>query len=169
MKKLSDQSELYQLNLPHLDVVLEEVFSVPGAHLLGPFYREPRTIGDLKSISLLSSEKIYTRLEEVILLAKDIECSANDFNRLQKNSVDEAVKILDVRVDRLLESPCLQGAVSLDELDIQRFICESNDSGQHVVAVCQDGKKSFSAAMFLKKHGLKKIKFLSGGLNAYVK
>ena len=164
---LSLTTTLSSLNIPHLNVVLEEAFSIPNSHLTGvePL-KEIDTIKDLIDKSILSEQTVWKRLEGVIDMSTDIEVSCETLaDQLSKK--DGQPIILDVREPWEFDICHLEDSLLGRKLDLEGFINELRSSKKEVVAVCHHGVRSFSAAMYLKQQGIDKVKSLAGGLDRW--
>lgn len=160
-------TSLSTLNIPHLGVVLEEVFSIPSAHLTGV---DPLkgivTIQNLIDQSILTEPTVWKRLEGVVRMSKGIEISCEELAEKLMNSEKRPI-ILDVREKWEFDICHLEDSLLHRELDLGGFIGELRVSEKEVVAVCHHGVRSFSAAMYLKQQGLNKVKSLAGGLDRW--
>lgn len=168
-KPLELTTPLSALNIPHLSVVLEEVFSIPSSFLTGV---DPvitiKTIKDLIDQSILPERTIWKRLEGVISMSEEIELSCEQLAEQLKQEHSRPI-VLDVREKWEFELCHLEDSLLGSEIDLQGFIEEVRCSKKQVVAVCHHGIRSFSAAMYLKQQGVANVKSLSGGLDRWAK
>ena len=160
-------TKLSSLNIPHLGLVLEEAFSIPGSLLTGvdPSKRID-TIKDLIDQSILAEDIILKRLEGVIKMSSDIEISCEALARHLAGDEPQPV-ILDVREKWEFDICHIEGSLLGRELELDAFIQNMRTSGKEVIAVCHHGVRSFSAAMYLKQQGIENVKSLAGGLDRW--
>src|SRR5690606_24566900 len=93
--RIVDETRLSELNIPHLDVVLDEIFHLPSPEVFPGAPPLPETVGELIARSGLSRGKVTSLLEEVRVRATDIEIEPQELVALLGGK--EQVVLLDVR------------------------------------------------------------------------
>lgn len=155
-------TKLKDLKIPHLDVVLAEIFHIPPLELWQPADGEyPKSVGDLAvHLPHQATESVLAKLREIIKDSQAAELNAEGFLQQPKGSF----VILDVRDvgEDLPVQPVLQLSTYAD--DLERLLSELKNIAGSIVCVCDHGSKAFSVAMFLRSTGIDNVYFLNGGI-----
>lgn len=146
--------QIADIDLTYPDLVLEEIFFIPADdHLAGT--RRPVTIADLAEICGRTPEVVWHRLHEIEKTSRGIvvDTLAECANRLAivRKSGQEPL-LFDVRfADRLSTEP-IAGALHLPTMTSPEWQ-EAYSAGQTGFVFSDDGRKAFSAAMWLRTQG----------------
>jgi len=74
--------------------------------------------------------------------------------------------LLDVREPWEFEKARIEGATLMPMRELPSRIAQI-DEAKEVVAICHHGGRSMQVAMFLEKHGFKRVHNLEGGIDAW--
>ncbi len=160
--RLTKDSPLASLHIPHLPMVLEEAFAVL-CWQSGDIQQDLTgwTIEHLADRAHLPIEGVVKRLEHIETMAEDIEISPESLRELLRKNA-EHIFLLDVREPWEFEICRLQGSHLMAQLDLARIFEGLKEIT--VITVCHHGVRSMSAAFYLQEAGLPRVKSLSGGL-----
>ncbi len=164
-KKLTPDMLLRNLDIPYLDLILEEIFLLPGATLrkiLPDCPPTPETVQDLIEQTQFGSEDVLRRLRDIKKLSCKVEIQSEDL--LQISTHAETPILLDVRVRSEFNKGHLTGALCFAELVFDEFLEDVKKKNKTVITVGGSSEKNFSAAMFLKQNGVKKAYSLKAPL-----
>lgn len=155
-------AKLSELNIPHLELVLDEIFGIAGSHLLGSNHVLPLSLNDLVKRSGIKKEEVFKRLGFVATHARNIEISpASLFAELEGGASPFFLNLCDEDVS--MSHPFSKSARP-SELVFDEFICTVKEKDQTLVTFCPTGEKSFSGALYLKQQGVINVRSLQGGL-----
>ena len=163
--KFGEKTNLSDLNLPHLEVILEEAFGLPPSAIFPDFDR-PQTIADLARVTGISHKIVIRRLKEVQHLATDIEIDCKDLAALMGSSSPPI--LIDVREGWEYEICHLPGSILLASASFPDLLPMLVQAAR-VVAICHHGIRSLSAALYLRKQGVTGAQSLSGGVGHWAK
>lgn len=156
------QTPLASLPIPHLDVVLDEMFYVPRPGFFSDAPAPPRTIGALAERTKLPLPGVITYLETIMRLSDGIEISAAELAAL----LPQKPVLLDVREPWEFDICHLSGSILLDPATFPALL-ERLKGQDKVVTICHHGVRSFSAAMYLREHGVTSARSLVGGVDLW--
>lgn len=155
--------QLVHLGIPHIEVVLEEVFQLPPPAIF-PECPLPETVQDLAQRTNTSPEVIWELLMSIRDKAAGIEIEVESLRGLLESEMPPV--LLDVREPWEYAIAHLPGSLLLAELSFPDLLQELR-SAPLVVTICHHGVRSFSAAMYLKDQGVEKVRSLAGGLDLW--
>ncbi len=81
---------------------------------------------------------------------------------------DPAIKLVDVRSREEFEAMHIQGSVLLSQ-QVMKELMASGSNDQPVVVIDHAGKNGLDAAAYFLGHGLKNVRCLSGGIDAWAR
>ncbi len=148
-------------NMKYWEVVLREVFLAPPAMLAEARVPMPVTIDDLAKCSGLTPDEVSHHLKKVDSLQAspvEVDLTALDELRNACQASGRNLILLDVRSPREFSEGHLSGAVSLhelydnDELDFSKQLSTMADAC--VITIGRDNGHAWSAAMYLRDHGV---------------
>ena len=146
-KKISD------LNLPFLDVVLEDIFFIPANPLLqrAPL---PVTIYDLAQACARPGELVWQKLQMVQKLSKGIVIDEADCRTLfaVDTHKSETPLLIDVRFLGPFHYDPVPNAIHLPTMTTDEWHAAFPQEKTAIV-FSEDGRKAFSAAMWLREQG----------------
>lgn len=164
IENLPADTRLDTLGIPELDVVLDEIFFIPTHSFIKDRPKTPQTIGELIAVSPVKPSKVVHLLKWVIELAKDCAITASDFKNTLALEDNDAI-ILDVRNEEGRKGREISGAVCTWTINWDEWIPKIKNS-QNVIVICNEGKRSFSAAMQLRDElSITHTKYLAGGVS----
>ncbi len=149
---------LADLRWPHLSVILTEAFAVPHWETF------PDTVAELAQQAEMDVDHVIQRLHMLAALMKDPEITPQQLDLLMKNSKD--VVLLDVRTAMEYTLCRLNGSLLVAHADMMALLPKFKEAA-HVVTICHHGVRSFSAALFLRAHGVSRAVSLQGGLDRW--
>lgn len=152
--------------IPHRDTVLDEIFAVPPPPFF-PEMKRPETVAELAAHARQSVAATAARLERIRLMAQDVEITAEELKSLI-DAKPEGLILLDVREQWEFEICRIEGSLRLGDLLLEELMPRLQAARQ-VVTVCHHGVRSFSAAMYLREHGVPGAKSLEGGVEAWAR
>lgn len=154
--KLTKNTNLSELKLPYLSVILDESFLIPEA-------KEIKTIGDLSLKSGVSLDETRRRLEEFRRLSNGIE-----YDNEKPSSLQDFI-YLDVSAhsSKAELKPEYTPAISLWEENFQKILPSLKEQESKILVLSKDGKRGFSAAMYLRRLGFKNIFIMKSPHLAY--
>jgi rhodanese-related sulfurtransferase len=153
--------------IPHLDLVLDEIFAIPPARFF-PELPRPKTIGELAAQAKLGLGETIARLERIEAMAHEIEIDTAGLKAL----IDAGpagggdLILLDVREAWECEICKIPGSTRLGDVRMEELMPRLKAAAE-VVTICHHGVRSFSAAMYLRQHGVPKARSLEGGVDAW--
>jgi hypothetical protein len=149
-------------NMKYWEVVLREVFLAPPAMLAEAGIPMPLTIDDLAKCSGLTTDEVSRHLQRVdTLQASPVDVDMTDLDGLRKecHAAGRNLILLDVRTPREFSEGHLTGAVSLHNIDFPRMLPAMADAC--VITIGRDNSQAWSAAMYLRDHGVPAARSLS--------
>lgn len=149
-------------NMKYWEVVLREVFLAPPAMLAEAGIPIPLTIDDLSKCSGLTPDEVSRHLQRVdALQASPVEVDVTGLDGLRKecHAAGRSLILLDVRTPREFSEGHLTGAVSLHNIDFPRMLPAMSDAC--VITIGRDNAHAWSAAMYLRDHGVPAARSLS--------
>ncbi|MEZ4741697.1 MAG: rhodanese-like domain-containing protein [Bdellovibrionota bacterium] len=172
MKKIKPQTPLVNLELTYLDLILEQVFFYTKENLDSGRQKEgpSPTVQDIADHSMLPVEKVIQRLQNIVKISQQALLSQRQFDDIlqklivsYKQSGAESLEwtIYDLSTEKNL---CVTyGFVQLFELYsfheligvLSPFSLRSSE--QKIIFVCENGNKSYSAALYLRECGMKNV------------
>lgn len=170
MKKNKVKKEDLIVNLLriHPEMVLEELFGIPGIRTPG-FNQSGapviETVEDVIHFTGLKEEKVLTRFERYLMTEKDIELSCQELSEILASDCDFV--LLDVREQWEFDTAKIAGSVRLGDLNFEEWFVKVKKSGQNIVTICHHGVRSLSAAVYLRQQGIVAVKSLKGGVDQW--
>ena len=159
---------LSDMNIPHLELVLDEIFGIPPARLLLEI-KPPTTVLELARATRLAPAEVAMRLERIRLMSIGIEIACAELQGLLNGSSDHERPILvDVREFWEFEQCHLPGSLLLANENFQELLPKLR-AATDVITICHHGMRSYSAAMYLKQQGVEKVRSLAGGVDAWAR
>lgn len=141
--------------MKYWEVVLREVFLAPPAMLAEAGIPMPLTIDDLAKCAGLTTDEVSRHLQRVdALQASPVEVDMTDLDGLRKecHAAGRNLILLDVRTPREFSEGHLTGSVSLHNIDFPRMLPAMADAC--VLTIGRDNSHAWSAAMYLRDHGV---------------
>ncbi len=160
---MPSEKRLAHLGIPHIEVVLEELFQLPPPFIF-PEYPLPETVQDLALRINKSPEAVWETLMSIRDKAADIEIEAESLRDLLGGETRPV--LLDVREPWEYAIAHLPGSLLLADVSFPDLLPQLK-SASLVVTVCHHGVRSFSAAMYLKNQGVERVRSLAGGLDLW--
>jgi rhodanese-related sulfurtransferase len=160
---VKNQELLTGLGIPHLDVILVEIFQLPPPRMF-PECPMPTTIQELAQILNQTPESVREVLLMIRDKAMDMEIDVETLKSLMAS--DQPPLLLDVREPWEYDIAHLPGSLLLAELSFPDLLPQLQ-AANLVVTVCHHGVRSFSAAMYLKDQGVEQVRSLAGGVDAW--
>ena len=146
-KKISD------LNLPFLDVVLEDIFFIPADPSLrtAPL---PESIYDLAQACARPGEQVWQKLQMVQKLSKGVVVDAANCRTLieEERRKSETLLLIDVRFLGPFQNDPVPQAIHLPTMTTDEWQA-AFPKERTAVVFSEDGRKAFSAAMWLREQG----------------
>lgn len=161
------RQRLDEFSIPHLDLVLEEIFGIlPPAFAKRSF---PETIVELASRTGLALDILQEKLVSLEWDTKGVEISCQELALLLSAGVaSPKVFLLDVREPWEFQKCQLPGSVLLHTSD-PNMIKEQMLQAAHVITICHHGIRSVSAAMSFRSLGIPHTRSLAGGLDLWAR
>jgi rhodanese-related sulfurtransferase len=164
--RLTEDTSLATLRVPHLETVLDELFRVPPAWLF-PNEPRPATVGELAARVRLPVATVIERLTEVERMSADIEIGCEELASALAGPEAERPVLLDVREEWEYEICHIAGSLLLVRLNLAELLPRLA-AAPAVAVVCHHGVRSYSAAMALRAHhGIARARSLAGGVEAW--
>lgn len=167
---MASSRKLETFNIPHLGMVLDEIFAIPGPKLLGSAALPTDTVADVAEQSGLDIEQVLQILEGLAQMSEGVEISCSELSgRLHHGgpTKDSSLVLLDVREKWEYERAHIPDSLLLAELDFPTFLQEVKEKDKEIITICHHGVRSFNAAMYLKQQGLKRVRSLAGGIDQW--
>lgn len=159
------ETKLSTWQLPHLDVILDEIFYVPPAALF-PDMATPQTLGDLAERSGMPLYEVASRLDLAQQMSEHVEISGQELNSLLQ--LKTPLLLLDVRLEWEYAHCHLPGSVLLTGANFPELWPQMLERPHvPVICICHHGIRSYSAALFLREKGVQQARSLKGGLDAW--
>ncbi len=163
---MNGQTLLSDIDIPHWDVVLDEIFAVPPPEFF-PEAARPLTVGDLAKTSGLSEFEVIAKLQAVVRMSEAIEITGDELAVVLADGAQKAATlIVDVREEWEYEICHLADSLLLCRLSFPELLPRLQASPLGVV-ICHHGVRSYSAALYLRQQGVKTARSLEGGLQAW--
>lgn len=160
---MKDQELLANLDIPHLDVILVEIFQLPPPHLF-PECPLPVSVQELAQAVNKTPESVRETLSMIKNKALDMEMDVQTLKHLMDSKTP--LILLDVREPWEYAIAHLPGSLLLAELSFPDLLPQLR-AAPMVVTVCHHGVRSFSAAMYLKDQGVEHVRSLAGGVDLW--
>ena len=149
--------------IPHLDVVLDEIFAVPPAGRYGA-PPPPTSVEALALRCGLEAAEVTAKLTRIAQMSQGIEIQPEALaSRLPASS---GLILLDVREPWEFEIAHLPGSILLAAVDFPTLLPQLL-AADSVVTICHHGVRSYSAAMWLRERGIHQAVSLAGGVEAW--
>lgn len=160
---MKNQELLSDLGIPHLDVILVEIFQLPPPNIF-PECPLPVTLQDLAD----TLNQPIASVREVLCMLRDKAMDMEIDVETLKNMLagDKPPLLLDVREPWEYDIAHLPGSLLLAELSFPDLLPRLK-AAPCVVTICHHGIRSFSAAMYLKDQGVTGVCSLAGGVDAW--
>ena len=155
--KIPQNSKLCDLEIPFLDVVLEEVFLVSKT-------KTDLTIEELSSLSLLKIDEITRRLREIKRLSVGLEITRLKIKELEKPFY---LEVSFPKAKKKLKKE-FNPAFFLSESGFKDGLLKIKKHKGAIILISEELRKSFSAAIYLKQQGFTDIYTLKDPGEAYV-
>ena len=147
--------------MPHLHVVLEEIFGI------APWGVQPSTIRDLAQQTGLPEVQVTQKLEEIAAHGSDVDISCLELHQLLRRAASEPpVLLVDVREPWEFETCHIKGSLLLHATDPE-VIKDAIGKAPVTVMICHHGVRSYSAAMYFRSLGFSAVKSLAGGVEQW--
>lgn len=154
---------LTSYGIPHLDVVLDEIFAIPAQGVFGAPL-PPTTVEELAERCGLAHELVAETLTRIATMSEHIEIQPEALAvRLPAST---GLILLDVREPWEFEIAHLPGSILLATVDFAAVLPQLQ-AAECVVTICHHGIRSYSAAMWLRQRGVGSAVSLAGGLAAW--
>lgn len=158
--KLTEFTKLSSLSLPYLDVILDEVFLVPN----------PKRIINIKDLAITSKLNIddtIRRLRELYTLSQNLDYSHETILKLSS----KAQKTLYIEASSTKQTPMhhFKPLKYLWSSDFKIILQEIKNDKTLSIIICPNGKRSFSAAMYLRNLGYSNLFILKNGYESLQK
>lgn len=152
----------FESKMKYWRVVLRDIFLIPDAYLEINGIAPPIDIADIVRLSGLTAEAVQDRLSRLqVNLDPEVcvsEVVMEKYRRLCEVSGREFF-LLDVRCSDEFSTGSRPGAVSIHKIDftvwLKRFTDSKNNMPGMVIVLGSDDEQSWSAAMYLRDHGIR--------------
>ncbi|MBC61402.1 MAG: hypothetical protein CMP11_03015 [Zetaproteobacteria bacterium] len=155
------ETKLKALELSCLDVVLEEIFFIWQA---SKNINSIKTIADLSQICGLSPDEIMRRLRELIRCNESIKIDKINLHRLVKEKGHSLKDLICLDASFPHEKRPFTGSLGnvhfLWEENLSDFIKNLKVLSAAKLIFCSSGKRSYSAAMYLKRQGVNDLYYV---------
>lgn len=149
--------------LPHLDLVLDEIFAIPPAGRYGA-PPPPVTVAELAVRCGREPTEVIATLTRIARMSQGIEIEPEELaTRLPAAS---GLILVDVRERWEFEIAHLPGSILLSSFDFPSLLPKLT-AADCVVTICHHGVRSYSAAMWLRERGVHTALSLAGGVEAW--
>ncbi len=162
-KKITD------LNLPFLDVVLEDIFFIPADQALRTGLL-PVTIYDLAQACARPGELVWQKLQAVQKLSKGVALNAASLRTLiaEEKHRSETPLLIDVRFLASFQNDPVSQAIHLPTMTTEEWQAVFPKE-KCAIVFSEDGRKAFSAAMWLREQGrLRSFCIKTAGIYDYI-
>ena len=164
---MNHDTRLDSLNIPQLDMVLDEIFNLPP-QWVQPALARPTTVGDLAHHTGDHLSKIIEQLEKIMKLSDEIEITPTELNQiLMQRTLSELPQtiLLDVRERWEYDLCHLEGSILLTEANFDQLLPVLKSAAK-VITICHHGVRSLSAALYLREKGVPALS-LKGGIDLW--
>ncbi len=158
---LSPAMPLSELNLPFLELVLEEMFFLTPRLFRPQTQNIPQTIAELCELSQLNYDEVCRSLREIMRQSEAIVIYPEDLPKLA------SYWIIDIRSpSKRLKDP--SRAICPWEVVFHEWLAhyKNTELTRPLVVVSETSERAYSAAMALRQEGYAAACFLSGDLTA---
>jgi rhodanese-related sulfurtransferase len=165
---IDQDTVIADLGIPHLDLVLDEIFNLAPQWVGGP-ERRPVTVSELARHVGLDPRQVIMRFEGIVAMMQDIEWTAEQLKTaLDTHASEDPARpiLLDVRQRWEYDVCHIPGSILLAESNFAELLPKLKAAGQ-VVTICHHGVRSFSAAMYLRENGVASAVSLAGGVEQW--
>ena len=163
---MNGQTLLSDIDIPHWDVVLDEIFAVPPPEFF-PEEARPLTVADLAKTSGLSEFEVIAKLQAVVRMSEEIEITGDELAVVLADGGKKAAALfVDVREEWEYKICSLPESLLLCRLNFPELLPRLK-AAPLVVVICHHGVRSYSAALYLRQQGVKAARSLAGGLAAW--
>ncbi len=146
---------------PSAQRVLFQKFHIGGCSSCG--YMPHDSLDKVARDHGLETDKVAAFIKESANLEKDMEISPAEVAQLLKQG---SIKLLDVRTPEEYEIARVQGSVLVDQ-DLAAEIINKWSPDTPIVTMCHHGMRSLDAAAYLRGHGFKNTRSMTGGIDAW--
>lgn len=158
------------LAFPDPWMVIEQAFGIlawQDGHL--DLASRPRDLAAVAALAKLPVDAVVSRLKAILGEFHDIEVSAVDLDRELTTSSQSAATpfLLDVRERWEFARAAIPASLLILDLDFEPWLASMLASGRPVVVICHHGVRSLSAALFLRGRGIRAVRSLRGGVEAW--
>ncbi len=154
--------------------MLDEIFAVPPVRIF-PDLKRPETVAELADFARLGVADTLARLERIRRMAHEIEITPEQLKTMidrkaglsaEASAEEEGIILLDVREDWEYETCKIAGSLRLGDFRLEDLMPRLQAAAA-VITICHHGVRSFSAAMYLRDHGVPGARSLEGGVEAW--
>lgn len=166
---LALKTPLSSLAIPYLDLVLDDLFLLPGPAVFAALPPQRlETIEDLILATGLEQGEVLDLLKGFMILSEGVAMKAQEVKRMDRSASfsDKCPILLDLRPKECADVNLNLRVQRWDDLDFYDFFQMLDASGRSIIAFCLDGKRSFSMAMHLRQKGIASAFFLEGGVKS---
>lgn len=155
--------KLAHYGLPHLPMILDEVFAVapPG---IFPEISYPQTLGELAAYTGQDLLALHNQLEAIANVADPIEITPEELAEARTQRAGWL--LLDVREPWEFAIAHIEGSILLAECEFATLLPRLQ-AADAVITICHHGVRSLSAALALRAEGVPKARSLAGGVEAW--
>lgn len=164
-RRITTETRLDELNIPCIELILDEIFSVPPARFF-PEVVPPKTVAELAAQTATNKDEVIRKLRHIETLADQIEMDPSELAAAL--GVEPRPLLLDVRQPWEYEICHLPSSVLLCEEDFMSLLPKLAQE-KLIVTICHHGMRSLSAAFDLRERGLRQVRSLVGGLDLWAK
>ena len=156
-----NSDNLSRFHIPHLRVVLEEIFGI------APWGVQPATIRELALHTGQQEVTVTKKLEDIAAHGLGVEISCLELHQLLgKGASGPPVLLVDVREPWEFDTCHIKGSLLLHATDPD-FIKDAIGKAAMTVMICHHGVRSYSAAMYFRSLGFPEVKSLAGGVEQW--
>jgi rhodanese-related sulfurtransferase len=146
---------------PSAQRALFQKYHIGGCSSCG--YMPQDTLDKVSRDHGIETESVVAFIKESANLEKDLEITPAEVAELLKKG---AVKLLDVRTPQEYEIAHVDGGVLVDQALAQEIV-NTWPQDSAIVTMCHHGMRSLDAAAYLRGHGFKNTRSMSGGIDAW--
>lgn len=157
IQPINKASRLQALGLPHLEMILQELFLVPPA-FFGASLPEDATIADLITYSGIKEDEVLRQLRQLQVWTRSIWISLEELQKLHK---EQSSQIVVFNID---DEPIEQVSIFARQLDPSTFSEELEQAKllhQILVIASADEAQALSGALYCKNLGFTSVFALS--------
>ena len=146
---------------PSAQRALFQKYHIGGCSSCG--YMPQDTLDKVSRDHGIETESVVEFIKESANLEKDLEITPAEVAELLKKG---AVRLLDVRTPQEYEIAHIDGGILVDQALAQEIV-NTWPQDSAIVTMCHHGMRSLDAAAYLRGHGFKNTRSMSGGIDAW--